>query len=70
MQASWWRNLCWSAPVLVINDYMQILDYQFVEISFEHANRAGEAKNITVKEYLNAITMHDYSMVNCPFSKA
>ena len=48
---------------MILTDYMQILGYLFMEISFENANRAGEARNLTVKELINATTLPDNSMV-------
>ena len=42
-------------------EYSQILGYLFVKISFENANRAGEARNMTLEEYEKGELFEDKS---------
>ena len=57
-------DMATSEPLkLTADEYILILGYLYLEISFENANRACEARNMTVPEYLNAIILADDSMV-------
>ena len=52
-----------KSAALYVKDYMIIMGYLFLEVSFQNANRAGEARNMTYKEFLEGKVMEDNSLL-------